>query len=293
MFTPEFDAYVAPARNRAQLWRLCLGIVLIVVIYLLFLAVIFATLYLFLGNQAADIAQQTANASTPTGMFMLLASFAGAAIGPLIVVRLLHKRSPATLFGPRSVVLHDFAFAAAGVIALNAVFLVILSIWVTPIANLNLGLWLALLPLTLIGLLIQTGAEELVFRGYLQQQLAARFRSPLIWMLLPSLIFGSLHYDPATAGDNTWLVVAATALFALAAADLTRVTGSLGAAWGFHFANNLWAIVLLAVDDGITGLALYVTPYSADDTDLLPRLIALDLLALGLIWFTLRRLLRR
>ncbi len=53
--------------------------------------------------------------------------------------------------------------------------------------------------------LIQTGAEELVFRGYLQQQLAARFASPLIWMVLPALIFGAVHYDPATAGPNVWL----------------------------------------------------------------------------------------
>ncbi len=30
--------------------------------------------------------------------------------------------------------------------------------------------------------------EELVFRGYLQSQLAARFRSPLVWIVLPSLM---------------------------------------------------------------------------------------------------------
>jgi DNA-directed RNA polymerase subunit RPC12/RpoP len=40
-----------------------------------------------------------------------------------------------------------------------------------------------------VGVLIQTGAEEVLFRGYLQQQLAARFASPIAWMVLPSAIF--------------------------------------------------------------------------------------------------------
>ncbi len=293
MFTTAFERYVAPARRRPNIWRLILGSVVIVVVYLLFVALIFACLYLFFGDRAGQLAQETAQANTPTGMFILFASFAGAAIAPMFAVRLLHNRSAGSLFGPRAIVLHDFTLATTVVIVLNGVFLFLLSFWITPLPNMDFTLWLTLLPLTLIGILIQTGAEELVFRGYLQQQLAARFRAPLIWMLLPSIGFAALHYDPATAGDNTWLIVAVTGLFGLAAADLTRVTGSLGAAWGFHFANNLWAISLLSVDGSITGLALYVTPYSVDDANIMPRLIAFDLAAIGLIWLILRRLLRR
>ncbi|MEE9388126.1 MAG: type II CAAX endopeptidase family protein [Paracoccaceae bacterium] len=293
MFTPEFDAYVEPAKPHAQIWRLVLGFVVIVAVYLLFVVLIFATLYSVFGDQAGQFADETAEANTPTGMFILFASFAGAVFGTFLAVRVVHKRSPKTLFGPRARVLNDFAVSAAAVVALNAVFLLVLSIWVTPLPNLPFTLWLTLLPLTLIGLLIQTGAEELVFRGYLQQQLGARFRSPLIWMVLPSLLFASLHYSPETAGGNTWLIVGATGFFGLLAADLTRVTGSLGAAWGFHFANNLWAIVFLAVDGNVTGLALYVTPYSADDTDLLPQLIGVDLVSMVVIWFILRRVFHR
>jgi membrane protease YdiL (CAAX protease family) len=35
----------------------------------------------------------------------------------------------------------------------------------------------------------QAASEELVFRGYLPQQLAARGDSPLVWGFLPSFVF--------------------------------------------------------------------------------------------------------
>jgi len=294
MMTPQFDRYITPARQHPQIWRLVLGMVIIVAVYLIGIATIFATIRLASSAQRAlELATKITEATTPVGMFLLFASFLGATIGVFIATRLLHKRSIASLFGPRVKTLRDFTLAAASVMAINALLLALISFWLVPVANLNFTLWVTLVPLTIVGILIQTATEELVFRGYLQQQLAARFRSPLIWMLLPSLIFGALHYSPATTGQNTWLIVAAATLFALAAADLTRLTGNLGAAWGFHFANNLWAIALLAVDGNLTGLALYVTPYSATDTTILPTLIMADMAVLLVLWLTLRRLMTR
>jgi membrane protease YdiL (CAAX protease family) len=149
-----------------------------------------------------------------------------------------------------------------------------------------------LLPLALLGVAVQTGAEELVFRGYLQQQLAARFRSPLIWMLVPSLAFGAAHYDPATSGGNLWLIVLATGAFGLAAADLTARSGSLGAAWGFHFANNVAALLVIAVKGTIPGLALFTTPYDATDP-VMRGLVVIDIVTLAVAWLLVRRALSR
>jgi membrane protease YdiL (CAAX protease family) len=73
---------------------------------------------------------------------------------------------------------------------------------------------MSFLPLALVGVLIQTGAEEVLFRGYMQQQLAARFSSPILWMVLPSAIFAALHYQPEIMGDNTWLMMGAVFVFA-------------------------------------------------------------------------------
>jgi hypothetical protein len=123
--------------------------------------------------------------------------------------------------------------------------------------------------------LIQTGAEEVLFRGYMQQQLAARFSSPIMWMVLPSAIFAALHYQPEIMGDNTWLMMAAVFVFAVLAADLTAVTGNIGAAWAMHFVNNALAILVVATDGPLSGLALYIAPISPDGRD--PPLFYLDI----------------
>jgi len=136
----------------------------------------------------------------------------------------------------------------------------------------------------LVALAIQTGAEELVFRGYLQQQLAARFASPVVWALLPSVGFGMLHYDPATLGANAWLVVGATGLFGLIAADLTARSGTLGMAWGLHFANNFVALALIAPLGDLSGLALFRVPFAMDDTGLMRLALAFDVAMLCTVW---------
>lgn len=294
MFNPFFDRYVEPARARSQLWRLVIGSLLIAFIYLAGLAVLFGLLWLLVGkNGMADWAGQVEQASTPTATLLLMASFIGMALGPMAAASWVHKRGVATLFGPAVRVMRDFTIAAGTVLAIYAAFLFVWSFWFDAKPNLSVGLWLSFLPLALCGLLIQTMAEELVFRGYLMQQLAARFRSPLIWMLLPSALFGALHYSPGTAGANVWIVVATATAFGLVAADLTRVTGSIGAGWGYHFANNAVAMLFLATDGSIPGLALFLTPYSIDDAELVPLLSLGDLATMILIWVILRRVLPR
>lgn len=265
MPSPAFDAFVAPARGACALWRTALGTVLTVAVYAGSLAAAGGITVLLLGRAGAyEAASGLAEAETPRATLALLATFAGMAAGPIVAAWLLHGRSPATLFGRAPRVLRDFVVATAVVGAFYAVTLGIWSMGFDAVPGLPPRIWLALLPLTLLGILLQTGAEELVFRGYLMQQLAARFRSPVIWMVLPAILFGLVHYAPAMSGPNAWILVLGAMLFGLLAADLTAATGSIGAAWGFHFANNTLALAVIATDGTITGLALYLTPYAAD-----------------------------
>lgn len=294
MFNPFFDRYVDAARRRPQIWRLIVGSILIALVYLAGLAVLFCLVWLVVGSEGIAVwMDRVAEGSTPTAMLLLMASFIGMALGPAIVVLAIHERSVASLFGPAVRVVRDFAIAAVTVLAAYSVLLMIWSLQFDALPNLPFGQWLTFLPLALCGLLVQTLAEELVFRAYLMQQLAARFRSPLIWLLLPPLLFGALHFSPATAGANAWIVVVAAAGFGLVAADLTRATGSIGAGWGYHFANNFVAMLVLSTDGALSGLALFRTPYSLDDTELVPLLSVGDLITMVLLWAILRRVLRR
>ncbi|GAB5449020.1 lysostaphin resistance A-like protein [Gymnodinialimonas sp.] len=284
---PAHIEFVAPARTRPQLWRLLLGLIVAMLIYGVGIAMVFGGIFLVSGLDGMQAwAAEMVEATGPTGTLLILATFIGMALGPMLAVVLLHGRSISSLFGPLPRTLRHFLVAmAVCVVAYGITFFLPSDLRIEP--AMERALWLSFLPLALVGILLQTGAEEILFRGYVQQQLAARFASPLIWMVLPSLLFAALHYQPSVMGDNAMLVVAATGLFGLLAADLTAKTGSIGAAWGFHFANNVVAILIVALDGPLSGLALYTAPLSAASAEIRP-LILLDMGTTVVTWVLIR-----
>lgn len=290
-----FERYIAPARARPQIWRILLGLLLIGGFYTgVMAALVGLAVRLVPRERVPGLAEDIGLGQSPGGMIALLFSFAALAAGPMMAARLLHGRRAATLFGPGPRVVRHFALGTLAVALVyglaNLASLALDSEGTVP--GLAPGRWLAVLPLALVGVAIQTGAEELVFRAYLLQQLAARFRSRLAWMVLPSLLFGCLHFEPGLMGPNAAYVVGATALFGLAAADLTARTGSIGLAWGLHFANNCTALLFVVSGEALTGLALRRSTAEMTGPEGLV-LLAADVVLIGVIWGLCRLLLRR
>jgi uncharacterized protein len=203
--TPAFDRFVEPARRRPQIWRFVLGILIAFVIYVAWTVGVIAAAWFLLGREEDPLlwTQRLVEADAPQGTLLLLLTFVGMALGPIAAARWLHGRRAGTLIGPRVRTLRDFVVAAGIVFAVLGVAVGIWTVEYDAVLNLPPSTWALLLPLTLLGLLVQTGAEEVLFRGYMQTQLAARFRSPIVWLLLPSLFFGIVHTDPATAGTTS------------------------------------------------------------------------------------------
>lgn len=293
--TPAFEAFITPARARPQLWRLVLGLGLIGGVYLAWMGLIGGLVWLLSGLDRLESGLLgIAGGGDPWSLLVLMSTFAGMALGAWAAARLLHGRGLRSLVGRPAPVMRDFALGLLAMALVGGGLGVLVLPFLPPLETAApLRIWLLFLPLALGAILLQTGAEELVFRGYLQQQLAARFASPVIWMGLPSVLFGLAHHAPAEMGANTWAVVAATGLFGLVAADLTARTGNLGLAWGLHFANNCLAILLVSVMGGLDGLALFVLPEGAASEDLLRRLILLDMVMVALVWLACRLWLRR
>jgi membrane protease YdiL (CAAX protease family) len=156
-----------------------------------------------------------------------------------------------------------------------------------------LGTWILLLAPSLIFVLIQTSAEEIVFRGYVQQQLAARFSSPLVWMVLPAVLFALGHYLPDTAGDNALMIAAWAGMFGILMADLTARAGTLGPAIAVHFWNNVSAILIVSLPDDLSGLALYLTPFGMNDTEALRAWLPVDFAMMIVLWLAARLAIRR
>ena len=294
MIPASYEPLVAPARARSQLWRTVGGAALIVGLYILWMIGMGVAVAMVRGLDGLEnlLRGLEGGGSTPWGVVLLLTTFLGGWLGVWAVTRLVHRRGLGSLMGRAPVVLRDFVLGLAVMMAVSAIGLAI-GLAVLPPLELAMDprLWLLFLPLAILGLLIQTGAEELFFRGYLQSQLAARFAHPLVWMILPSALFGMAHLSPGMPSDLLWLIVAATGLFGLIAADLTARSGSLGLAWGLHFANNFLAILTINVMTGIDGLALFRVTQDADS--MLPALLLGDMALMVTVWALCRLHLRR
>ena len=135
-------------------------------------------------------------------MFVILGSFVFMTAAVSFTVWSLHHHSPLLLIGEFARAKGQFFRTIGSLFVMATVVAVIASYGTTFVQNLPLSQWLGLLPLTLAFLLIQVSAEELVFRGYLQSQLAALGLHRFIWIMIPSAIFGLLHYDPAVMGGG-------------------------------------------------------------------------------------------
>ncbi|MGZ9808920.1 CPBP family intramembrane glutamic endopeptidase [Pseudoroseicyclus sp. H15] len=186
-------------------------------------------------------------------------------VAPLFVLiqwcRRVLRRPATTLLGPGVRTWQHFLRAVLWVGGVMAAIL-LLPPWDLGVMYFNPVLpWLAALPFILPAILIQTATEELIFRGYIQQELAVRSESRLVWMVLPSLVFGALHWGNGSSPTDSFLYAALITIFALLSADLTARTGSLGASIALHFAVNCQSILLFGEDGaGLQRAALAVLP---------------------------------
>lgn len=289
------EGLIAPARGTSQVWRLVMGLIIASGVYLICNQTLFQTLFTWQGKNAQAFAQTLNSGTTPFAMFLLLFSFGFMILGVAVALRVVHKRGFGGTFG-------NWALCFAQMRAVLTVLIVInLVIWVLPpwdmgaplVANLSLGTWLLLLPISLLSVLVQVSAEEVLFRGYIQQQLAARFRSPFIWMLLPAILFGLGHYLPEEAGPNAQAIAIWAIVFGLLMADLTARAGTLGPAIAVHFANNVTAILIVSLPDNLSGLALYLSPFSLADTDAVQAWLPVDFGFMIVSWLAARLAIRR
>lgn len=260
---PKFWQSALP---RIEVWRSLLGLLLI---HVGFFVATFAIILLggaMLGASPPSILR----ADTPAKIMVFFSTFAGYHLGLWGVVTFLHKRPYRSLFGPEGR-LHWRHFAYGLVVASGLSALLtgvemagILALGTDAASmpeatrNLDLYTWSSILLPVLVLIFIQIMAEELVFRGYLLQQLRARFSSVWIWAVAPSVLFGLLHMDLATYGNNAYFYVLHTTVIGIILALVTLRTGNIGAAAGLHMANNA-ALLLLGNEGSLDGASLYLS----------------------------------
>ena len=230
---------------------------------------------------------------TPISALLILASFLIWRPAIWLAMRLFSRRPYRSLFGasgrvdwPAFLIGLAIATAIAALSTLAAMALV-----GAPLAT-GAGAppWLGFAAIALPLIYIQSSAEELLFRGLILQHMAARFGAFWAWGLIPSALFGLLHWNPDGYGAAAWMVLAITGLTGLVFALVTAATGNLGTAMGLHFGLNAYALLVIAPNAAFSGLSLAHWP---DDDAALQRLLAVDFGMLALACLAATILYRR
>lgn len=268
----RFNAYVELARNGGNgSWRILAGLVVVAIVWIsVGIAIALAGAALFVarrGDRADSVDAILATfdyqafAADPLGSGTLLLSFAGIWAGAWIVMRVFHGRSIRDLFGvERRLVWPDFLRASlvTFIVGLMAIPFVLIVDPTLQRGDISLSGWIvAALPLMLC-CFVQTSAEEILFRGYLHQTLAARYVTPAIWLGLPTLLFTLLHWEGEASSAMNLSVLATIGVFALSMSYLLIKTGNLAAAMGAHFGNNLGAFLIFSSQPEFSGGVLFI-----------------------------------
>ncbi|HSF94905.1 MAG TPA: type II CAAX endopeptidase family protein [Thermohalobaculum sp.] len=265
--TSPLEQFAAPGTLRPGLWRLVVGVAIILLIWVLWTAAVLAAVALvnLASGMSVDDAltamQAQIGSGEPLGVILTLLTFAGIWPGTWAALRLMHAQRFATLLSPTG--LMRWSEFGTGLLLAVGFWLLTLAFGMALAgaparSDLPLGLWLAALSPLAVLVFFQASGEELIFRGYILQQLASRYRSPMIWAFLPSFLFGLLHYSGGAGLGIGWHYVAVTTLFGLAAAAMVWRTGSLALAMGMHTGMNMFSLSVVGIDGIIDGTQLFI-----------------------------------
>lgn len=251
------DRFSTPARHSADIGRIFVMLVGLEVIFAVTNPILMAVLPTwFIDGYLSD--------NTVIGTAFGFAMFGFILCAFRLLVKYVHGRGLNSMTGPWVDAKADYW------VTLKAVCIILFAMAIAPpwgggpagITMTIPALWLLTLPLALAVITLQAGTEEIIYRGYLQQQFAVLSGHPAIWMVIPSFIFGFGHYlNGYGAADGLYWALWAT-LLGLSCADLTARTGNIGAAVGLHVANNMFASVIGGMDGmPSSGFALFLYPY--------------------------------
>ena len=263
-----FESYIAPARARTGFWRVVVGILLILfcwVASMLVMLTAFVISKLATNNSLeAAMAQLDSlmNSHDPTAVLVMLLSFAGIWVGVFAALTWLHGQRFSTIFAPpgRHRII-DFLKGAA-IMPVSILLLIAISGGAgmgmgDPQPLMPLETWLIWVGPILVLVFFQATAEELIFRGYFVQQLAVRSRYALVWAVIPSVLFGMLHYGDRPDGSDIYYI-GVTAVMGLIFCTLVWRSGSLWPAIGLHVVTNAYALTIVTVDGSLVGTQLWV-----------------------------------
>lgn len=106
------------------------------------------------------------------------------------------------------------------------------------------SIWLMwFLPMAVI-VFVQISAEELFFRGFIQQYLARLVPKRWVYITIPSVVWAMLHYGNIEGRFSSIMIVVVIGAMGIVFADWADITGSLWGPLTVHFGNNFFLIMV-------------------------------------------------
>jgi membrane protease YdiL (CAAX protease family) len=144
----------------------------------------------------------------------------------------------------------------------------------------DLGNLLLLFLMFLIAIPIQVTFEELFFRGYLNQGLSLKIKSPIIIIIISSLIFGFAHFFNGDTDLSIMLHVSSAFIVGIIWSIYTLLDNGIELATGAHLANNFFAFVIIGEEGGVGNFG---TLFSVKDSDPVLSLVFSTVTLLGFL----------
>ncbi|MEM6664498.1 MAG: CPBP family intramembrane glutamic endopeptidase [Pseudomonadota bacterium] len=290
------DTYIAPAARRTGIWWMLLGLLIIVGLWLLgTLAVLIGwVLWQVVQLGDVDLALQQMGAfmvgGTPLTIVLILATFGGIWLGVWLAMVAIHDQSFRTILAPdKRVHVRDLLLGIGLAVAFFLPSLVAALVLAEPYrTELTIGTWAVwLIPIVLL-VFVQAGSEELIFRGYLLQQLGQISRHPAVWAGVPAVGFGLLHLFNLPGIGGVYYA-AVTTLMGFSFAVLVWRSGNLWSAIGLHLGNNLLGIAFIGAEGPLAGMQFWLFPEETVVT-LMPVDLAVSAVLLALLISPLGRI---
>lgn len=197
-----------------------------------------------------------------TGLALMIIPFALGLILLLILMKPIHERPMLSVITGHSSFRWRKFFWGAGVwfllLSIYAFFATITGFQKIEL-QFNSTTFFTLAAVSVLLLPLQTGFEEVLFRGYLMQVFANLFKYRWIPLIITSLIFGSLHYiNPEVKEYGAMIAMPQYLWIGFFFGICTLMDEGIEMAWGVHAINNIFFCVFLTQDSSaIQTPALY------------------------------------
>lgn len=216
-------------------------------------------------------------------LILLMIPFLLGLIALILMVKPMHKRTWREVANGTNTIRWSRFFTGA------AVWIILYSVYLAVMVyadrdnfqiSYNPSSFLTLIAISFLLIPFQTTFEELMFRGYISQGIAAWTRSRWMVLIVPAFFFGLMHaFNPEIKEFGFWIAMPQYWYFGLFFGFLTIVDDGIEMAMGVHAANNIFLSVMVTHKASALQTPAFFTQQNID-----PVLDTISLVGISLVF---------